>query len=542
MKTLQRGSATARRAVLRRRRWRPFGQKVTAYSRSLASTSPKVLAKREDELLDILKKTLDPNIASVKSVRVKSETDISCTIELESGLYPNREELRTEVADAIGGGDSVRVSVQNPRVPTYPPLVGVWSQEQIEKVPEALRRVGSVVAVSSCKGGVGKSTVSVNLAYALAKRGARVGIFDADIYGPSLPTLVNVSKDALPLVRETDTKLLRPPEVGGVKLMSYGFVAKGATKGTPAGAVVRGPIVSQMIQQLALGTKWDELDVLVVDLPPGTGDIVLTACQTLAVTAAVVVTTPQQLSYVDVVKGVDMFRELKVPIASVVENMSHFDAKGERFYPFGRGLRDRLTAEKGLENVSSFSLPIRETLSTSVGTPLSISGEDEDVTKTFDDVAEHLSQWIVRRQIEQRKNQHKGAVLDAVSGHRRVQIENGDGSVSTASLAYDTKRDAVVLRILQGQKEGTEHVAPSIDLRLASRDARTASDTTLSRESFPKTLHPTALDVVGNYAVSISWSDGHEDGIYPFSLIVDVASRNGGGAVGTAEPDNEGTA
>eukprot|EP00940_MAST-03C_sp_MAST-3C-sp2_P002366 g2366.t1 len=517
------------------------------------SLSPRILAEREDRLSQAVRKTLDPDVASVRRIRIdRSGKSAECTVELVSGLYNNREDLRRCIEANIRSGakwveeegTEIQVRVENPRHPVYPPLIGVQADSpQIDKVPEALRRIGSVVAVSSCKGGVGKSTVSVNLAYALAKTGARVGILDADVYGPSLPTLVRLPEGSLPLVRENDSKLLKPAEFGGVKLMSYGYVAKGAAEGNPAAAVVRGPIVSQMIQQLSCGTKWGALDVLVVDLPPGTGDVVLTTCQTLAISAAVVVTTPQKLSYVDVVKGIEMFRSLKVPVASVVENMSHFDVKGERYYPFGRGFRDVLGREQGLENVPTFSLPIREHLSADLGVPVAHSSAEtaeresvDEVADVFDATAAHLADWIVQRQRDATSAFERDDDVGTRQGKagtssidRRVRVENADGSVSTASIFYDPRRASIVLRYLQGPKEGTEYVAPSIDLRLAGRDARTTSDESLSADTLPTSLHPKTIDVVGNYAVSIEWSDGHADGIYPFSLIADVSTRKANG-------------
>ncbi|GKV06551.1 hypothetical protein SLEP1_g18429 [Rubroshorea leprosula] len=218
-------------------------------------------------------------------------------------------------------------------------------------LPPGLRTISNIVAVSSCKGGVGKSTVAVNLAYTLADMGARVGIFDADVYGPSLPTMVSPQYRLLEM--NPETKTIIPTEYLGIKLVSFGFSGQGR-------AIMRGPMVSGVINQLLTTAEWGELDYLIIDMPPGTGDIHLTLCQVVPLTAAVIVTTPQKLSFIDVAKGVRMFSKLKVPCVAVVENMCHFDADGKRYYPFGRGSGSQVVQQFGIPHL--FELPIRPTV------------------------------------------------------------------------------------------------------------------------------------------------------------------------------------
>ena len=170
--------------------------------------------------------------------------------------------------------------------------------------------VGHIVAVASCKGGVGKSTTAVNLAYALAAAGERVGIVDLDIHGPSLPTMARPDGGL-----QLDGEVLLPLEAHGVKLMSMGFINPGAMP-------LRGAKVTPVVQQLVGRTAWGALDFLIVDMPPGTGDVQLTLAQDFRVSAAVLVTTPQRLSFVDVVKGVEMFDKVDIPTVAVVENMA----------------------------------------------------------------------------------------------------------------------------------------------------------------------------------------------------------------------------
>lgn len=202
---------------------------------------------------------------------------------------------------------------------------------------QGLSGVRNIIAVSSCKGGVGKSTVSVNFAFALSKLGHKVGIFDADLYGPSLPTMINPESAHL-FQDEEDSSRIKPIEFSGVKAMSYGFAASNKT------AIMRGPMASNLVAQLIGQTKWGDLDYLIIDMPPGTGDIQLTLCQEISLRAAVIVTTPQKLAYVDVVKGIEMFDSLKVPTIGVVENMAYYRCGScdEKHRIFGAGYTKQL--------------------------------------------------------------------------------------------------------------------------------------------------------------------------------------------------------
>ena len=178
-----------------------------------------------------------------------------------------------------------------------------------------LSKVKHIVVISSCKGGVGKSTIACALAKALAKEGHKVGLLDADFYGPSIPTLFNL-KDTHVLVNEF--KLLEPIEAEGMKVMSSGLVMGEVP------AILRGPMVSKYLQQLLFQTQWGDCDFLVIDMPPGTGDVALTITQSLKISAAIVVTTPQALALADVKRGIAMFHKMNVPILGAVVNMAYF--------------------------------------------------------------------------------------------------------------------------------------------------------------------------------------------------------------------------
>jgi Mrp family chromosome partitioning ATPase len=236
-------------------------------------------------------------------------------LELPTPALPDKIKFRDAVAARLKSEldwvNTVSIGL-TAAIPTPPPGAG-------DKFAEGLANVGSIIAVSSCKGGVGKSSVSVNLAYSLAQLGGRVGILDADVYGPSLPTMVSttgadgeVVKGEAAQARQLPDGLIEPLDFDGVKCMSYGFVAPTNERGERGGAVMRGPMVSGVVQQLSQKTAWGALDYLIIDMPPGTGDIHLTLGQHLNITAAVVVTTPHRLSLIDVAKGLDMFNTLKV--------------------------------------------------------------------------------------------------------------------------------------------------------------------------------------------------------------------------------------
>ncbi|MGA0241946.1 MAG: P-loop NTPase [Candidatus Marinamargulisbacteria bacterium] len=203
--------------------------------------------------------------------------------------------------------------------------------QKTSKINPGLDHVTHIIAVSSCKGGVGKSTVSLNLASTLSMHGAQVGLFDADIHGPSLPTLVQPTEIATTL----DDDLLPPFLNNGIKLMSYGYIQEQ----TDQPAILRGPIASNLLKQLLFKTDWGHLDYLIIDCPPGTGDILLTITQDIQLSGAIIVTSPHSLAYADVQKGIEMFRKVSVPILSLIENMSYFtcDHCAEKHTIYGSG-------------------------------------------------------------------------------------------------------------------------------------------------------------------------------------------------------------
>ncbi|CAL0322206.1 unnamed protein product [Lupinus luteus] len=292
-----------------------------------------------------------------------------------------------------------------------------------------LNRISHVIL-----GGVGKSTVAVNLAHTLADMGARVGIFDADVYGPSLPTMVspeNRSPENRLLEMNAEKRTIIQTEYLGVKLVSFGFGGQGR-------AIMRGPMVSGVINQLLTTTEWGDLDYLIIDMPPGTGDIHLTLCQIVPLTAAVIVTTTQKLSFIDVAKGVRMFSKLKVPCVAVVENMCHFDADGKRYHPFGRGSGSQawiasliVVQQFGIPHL--FDLPVRPTLSASgdSGIPEAVADPQGEVSKIFQNLGVCVVQQCakIRQQDEEfflhpatvRRNDRSAQSVDEWPGEQKLQ-------------------------------------------------------------------------------------------------------------------------
>jgi ATP-binding protein involved in chromosome partitioning len=296
---------------------------------------------------------------------------VSFTVELTTPACPLKERIEQESRQAVmsvPGVEQVDMKLTS--------NVRAHSPASVQGVIPGVR---NIIAVASGKGGVGKSTVAANLAVALAQTGAQVGLLDADIYGPSIPMMMGVTEKP----RESDGHFL-PPVHHGVKVMSIGFFLD---LNTPV--VWRGPMVGKAIQELIRGAEWGELDYLVVDLPPGTGDAQLTLCQSVPVTGAVIVTTPQDVALSDVVKAIGMFEKVKIPILGIVENMSYFicphcQHRTEIFkYGGGRAAAQRMTIPFLGEIALDPTIPV----GSDAGEPLVVKAPDSPQTKQFQEVA-----------------------------------------------------------------------------------------------------------------------------------------------------------
>ena len=280
-----------------------------------------------DQVLSSLKKVVDPelhkDIVSMGMIKDLSINDskVAFTLELTTPACPFNSDIERDVRAAMAG---LGVKDFNMRV-TARVMEG-----RALSMDELLPGVKNIVAVASGKGGVGKTTVSVNLALALARTGAKVGLLDADIYGPSVPLMLGLKASP-----EVLNNKIQPPVVEGIKVISMGFFYEQSQQA----GIYRGPIVSGIVKQFLTDVNWGELDYLIIDLPPGTGDAPLTIAQTIPITGILIVTTPQDVAMNVAVKAIGMFNKLNVPIIGVVENMSYLQCPhcSEKIYLFGQG-------------------------------------------------------------------------------------------------------------------------------------------------------------------------------------------------------------
>jgi len=336
----------------------------------------------EQDVLAALKSVQDPftgrDFVSAKAVKKVAVAGRDITVDLALG-YPAKsqhEMLRKRVQDAVAalpGAGRVTVTVAT-RITSHA------VQRGVKLVPG----VKNIVAVASGKGGVGKSTTAVNLALALAAEGATVGVLDADIYGPSQPTMLGIAGRP----ESTDGKTLEPLEAYGVQAMSIGFMIDADTP-----MVWRGPMVTQALEQLLKDTRWREVDFLVVDMPPGTGDIQLTLAQKVPVTGAVIVTTPQDIALIDARKGLKMFEKVGVPIVGVVENMSiHVCSNcGHAEHIFGEGGAARMCADYNVPFLGSLPLDIRIREQADSGRPTVVAEPDSKAAEIYRDIARKVA-------------------------------------------------------------------------------------------------------------------------------------------------------
>ncbi len=265
------------------------------------------------------------------------------------------------------------------------------NEHKDSKKSVVLPGVKNTIAVASGKGGVGKSTVAVNLAVALAKKGYRVGLIDADIYGPSIPLMFGIKEKPGVMVIDGKNKLV-PLEKFGVKIMSIGFLMEENTA-----VVWRGPMASSALKQFMGDVVWGELDFLLFDMPPGTGDIQLTLSQTIPLTGAVIVTTPQEISLADARKGYIMFEKVGVPTIGIVENMSYYERPdGTRDYIFGQGGGLKMCNEFGTQLLGEVPVRTEVRVSGDEGTPLAAGKTSEDTAKIFEDISVKLAKAVAK--------------------------------------------------------------------------------------------------------------------------------------------------
>lgn len=421
----------------------------------------------EQQILNELKRIIDPdlgqdivNLGFIKNLKIDKGA-VSFDIELTTGACPIKEQFKNEAERlvlSLDGVESVDVT-----------MTAVPKKSRMSFDNSSLQKVQNLIAVSSCKGGVGKSTVAALLAKETAARGLKVGLVDLDLFGPSVPILFRKHER----VALSPERKFVPHIVDGVKLMSFGFLVGDAP------AVIRGPIATNYTQQLLHNTDWGELDYLFLDMPPGTGDIQLTITQTVPLNGAVVVTTRQALSLADVARGIKMFEKVNVPLLGVIENMVYFVCGScqDKHYIFGGGKDSELTQQFGLEVLAQFPL--------------------QDHWTRKPDLAIH-----------------KDLMIQAVDALMRSLRQ------STGREHLIPEVDSNELCVILHWKDQQDWILPHRELRLSCRCAHCVDELTgqqlLQPEDVTDTIRPEKIEVLGNYALSIQWNDGHSSGIYPY--------------------------
>ncbi|HOH35068.1 MAG TPA: P-loop NTPase [Candidatus Hydrogenedentes bacterium] len=435
----------------------------------------------ERDVLDSMRHIIDPDLGRdivscgfIKDLNIEGG-HVRFTLELTTPACPMKNHFLESCKKAVSGvagvtSVDVTMSAQAPRR---------FQGQGAPRVTDNLKGIETVIAVSACKGGVGKSTVAAHLAMAMAREGHAVGLLDTDIYGPSFPTLFNVHR---PQVFGRDNRIF-PLNIHGLKVMSLGFVLGESP------AVMRGPMVSNYTAQILLQTDWGKLDYLIIDMPPGTGDVQLTIVQQVALDGAVIVSTPQALSLVDVAKGILMFEKVNVPVLGVVENMCSFtcDDCGKTHYPFGRSqgmLQDRF----GLQTLAE--LPIVLGVS-----DLSAPNAGADL-----DVMARLAENVHRAVGKSRAG--KETMPDVLELEHAVKIAWPDGFA--AEVPNQALRAACPCAVCVDEHTGEKLLDPA---------------------SIPGDIRFSKVNYLGNYAVSFEWSDGHTTGIYSWDYLRSLAQK-----------------
>lgn len=331
----------------------------------------------QDAVMEALSKVKDPELGRdlvsldmIKDLEI-NESKVHFRLKLTTPACPMSEQIKQDALNAVSTLDGVSE-------------VDIEMDAEVPKGQKKSKHEGirNVVAIASGKGGVGKSTVAVNVAVALGDMGAEVGLLDADIYGPNVPTMMGVDK-----IGGTENEKIVPAQAHGVKLMSIGFLVK------PEQALIwRGPMLHSAVQQFISDVEWGELDYLIVDLPPGTGDVQLSLSQTLEIQGGVIVTLPQQVSLDDARRGLNMFKELDVPIFGVVENMSSYKTPGgEEVDIFGSGGGEKLAEAFGVPYIGAIPIDPEVRKGGDQGIPVVISNPDAEVTLALRTVARKIA-------------------------------------------------------------------------------------------------------------------------------------------------------
>lgn len=346
----------------------------------------------EEALLKALSTVQDPDLKQdlvtlgmIKNIKTE-EGKVTFTVELTTPACPLKEMIRKDCIKAVEAISDEKMEI----------VIDMSSNvTTVRKKSPLLPDVKNIIAIASGKGGVGKSTVTTNLAIALAKSGASVGIIDADIFGPSIPTMFNCEYAQPKMVKTDDVTLITPVEQYGVKLISIGLLIKKENA-----MVWRGPVASSALKQFIGDTDWGSLDYLLIDLPPGTSDIHLTLVQSVPVTGAIIVTTPQKVALEDAKKGLIMFKQkqINVPILGIVENMSYFmsdENPNEKQYVFGKGGGAALAKKEEIPLLAE--IPLIQSIRESCDEGFPVTMEDNDITDIFMELSQSVARQVAIR-------------------------------------------------------------------------------------------------------------------------------------------------
>lgn len=435
----------------------------------------------EQAVLNALKHIIDPDfkkdivtLGFVKNIKI-SGGDIALDIALTTPACPVKEEFRSQAEKALialAGVRTVKINM-TAQAPTNVQPAAAGTNNPLSKI-------GSIIAVSSCKGGVGKSTMAGSIAQELAHRGYKVGLLDADIHGPSVPTLFDLNN--VELHANAHNQLI-PFEKDGLKLMSFGFLLGDAP------AVMRGPIITRYIQQLLFGVAWGELDYLFIDMPPGTGDVQLTITQSVKLSGAVIVTTRQSLSLVDVSRGILMFERVNVPILGVIENMSYFvcDSCDKKHYIFGESHAHSMQERYGIPTLAEVPLLPR------------LTGKlDAYLGNAFiQEATDHVVRAVGKSSLEDR---------------------------SAPQVSFDAK--AITLKWANGRvwKVGNRELRASCQCALCINEM--TGEKMIDASKIRPDIAATQVTPLGNYAIGVTWNDGHSSGIYPYKRMEELGQKS----------------
>ncbi len=430
------------------------------------------IQKTLNALREVMHPSSTRNIVDEGLVRnvVIEEGKVTFDLMVHSSAPSIVHEIEMRARQAVEALDSVEQVVCQVKTSAQP------AQNARPQVQSPINQVKNIIAVSSAKGGVGKSTMAAHLARELKQQGYNVGLVDVDIYGPSLPTLFNLPKVDIYM---NEQKLLMPVEQDGLKLMSFGFLLGDKP------AVMRGPVVTRYVQQILLNTDWGALDYLLIDMPPGTGDVQLTITQSIRLTGAVIITTPHTLSLIDVARGILMFEKVEVPIVGVIENMSYLQTGEDRHYVFGQSSVQGLSERFGVEILGE--IPILPELSGVAG-----------------------------------PSQSTPAIQSAVKQMIRSVDTVRSSSQDIPTIKFDERK------VQLSWKNGEHWSVNNFDLRMISQDALSVNEITgqriLKEADVPKDIAAEEITPLGNYGIGIAWNDGHSAAIYTYKNIRQIAT------------------